>query len=116
MQTGDGWHSAGFVEVDFMDCRLPFTTGMIRVAQVTGVPVVPLFIAGTPPDSLKFVVEESFTVGKTDAVETKVAAYARRLEHYLLEHPECWALLDIPDLLQTWSNWPNRSLEERHRL
>ena len=116
MQTGDGWHSAGFAEVDFLDRRLPFTTGMIRVAQVTGVPVVPLFIAGTPPDSLRFVVEEPFTVGKTDAVKSKVAAYAKRLEHYLLEHPECWALLDIPDLLQTWSNWPNQSLEERHRL
>ena len=116
MQSGDGWHSARFAEVDFLNRRLPFTTGMIRVAQLTGVPVVPIFIAGTPPDSLRFVIEEPFAVGKADAVETKVAAYAKRLEHYLLEQPECWALLEIPDLLQTWANWPKRSLQERHRL
>jgi lauroyl/myristoyl acyltransferase len=116
MQTGDGWHSAGFVEVDFLNRRLPFTTGMIRVAQLTGVPVVPFFIAGAPPDSLRFVIEEPFTVGKTEAVEIKVAGYAKRLEHYLLQHPECWTELERPDLLQTWSNWPKRSLRERHRL
>jgi lauroyl/myristoyl acyltransferase len=116
MQTGDGWHSAGFVEVDFLNHRLPFTTGMSRVAQLKGVPIVPVFIAGTPPDSLRFVFEEFFAVGKTEAVEIKVAAYAKRLEHYVLEHPECWALLETPDLFQTWSNWPKRSLQERHRM
>lgn len=116
MQTGDGWHSTGFVEVDFLNRRLPFTTGMIRVAQLTGVPVVPFFIAGTPPASLRFVMEEPFQVEKTEPVETKIAAYAKRLEHYVLEHPECWEYLEIPDLLQTWSNWSKRSLQERYHV
>jgi lauroyl/myristoyl acyltransferase len=116
MQTGDGWHSAGSVEVDFLNRRLPFTTGMIRVAQLTGVPVVPIFARGTPPASLKFVMEEPFQVEKTEPVETKIAAYAKRLEHYVLEHPECWEYLEIPDLLQTWSNWSKQSLQERYHV
>jgi lauroyl/myristoyl acyltransferase len=114
IQTGDGWHSAGFVEVDFLNRRLPFTTGMMRVAQLTGVPIVPIFASGTPPDLLKFVIEEPFHVERTEPVETKVAAYAKRLEYYVLEHPECWEHLEIPDLLQSWSNWSKRPLHERY--
>ena len=114
VQTGDGWHSAGFAEVDFLNRRLPFTTGMMRVAQLTGVPIVPIFASGTPPDLLKFVIEEPFHVERSEPVEAKVATYAKRLEYYVLEHPECWEHLEIPDLLQSWSNWSKRPLHERY--
>lgn len=116
LQTGDGWHSAGFVEVDFLNRRLPFTTGMLRVAQETGATVVPIFTEGAPPDRLRFKIEEPFTVPKSEPVDASVSAFAKRLEHYLKENLECWEHWRVPDALQALASVPKQTLENRYRI
>lgn len=113
-QTGDGWHSAGFVEVEFLGRQLPFTTGMLRIAQQTGATVVPVFATGTPPDHLHFVLEEPFTVPKDEPIDVKVGAFARQLEHHVRANVECWEHWLVPDTLQTIANWSRQSLERRY--
>ena len=116
VQTGDGWHSAGFVEVDFLNRRLPFTTGMLRVAQETGATVVPIFTEGVPPDRLRFKIEEPFSVPKNEPVDASVEAFAKRLEHYLIENLECWEHWRVPDALETLASVPKQTLEKRYRI
>ena len=119
-QTGDGLHSARFVEVDFLGRRIPFPTGMAGVAQLTGAPIVPIFQVGAPPDRLRIVIEEPWTVERGDdpeaALTEAVAAFARRLEHHLLDNLACWEHWLIEDTLATMASWPQRPLEERYKV
>ena len=119
-QTGDGLHSARFVEVDFLGRRMPFPTGMASVAQVTGAVVVPVFQVGSPPHGLRSVIEEPWTVKREveaeGALHAAVAAYARRLEHYLLENLASWEHWLIEDTLATAAAWPQKSLKERYEI
>lgn len=114
-QTGDGLHSARFVEVDFLGRQVPFPTGMLSIAQTTGAVVVPIFQVGAPPKRLRIVLEEAWTVERgQDALAEAVAAYARRLEHHLLQNIPCWEHWLIEDVLATMASWRERPLRERY--
>jgi len=117
-QTGDGWHSARFVEVEFLGQSLPFTTGLVSISQITGAPIVPLFQVGVPPDRLTCILEEPFTVEKgenpDEEVRKKVAAYVKRLEYHLLENIPCWEHWLIENTLDTMATWPQKSLTEKY--
>jgi KDO2-lipid IV(A) lauroyltransferase len=119
-QTGDGLHSARFVEVDFLGRRIPFPTGMTSVAQLTGAPIVPIFQVGSPPDDLRIVIEEPWTVERGEnaagALTDAVATFARRLEFHLLDNVACWEHWLIEDTLATMASWPQRPLEERYKV
>lgn len=119
-QTGDGLHSARFVDVEFLGRRVPFPTGMMRVAQVTGAPVVPVFQVGAPPDRLRVVLEEPLTVERGEDPEGALSAalsdYATRLERHVLENPACWEHWSIANTLETMAAWSERTLEERYRV
>jgi lauroyl/myristoyl acyltransferase len=115
-QAGDGLRSARFVEADFLGHRVPFPTGMASVAQITGAVVVPMFHVGTPPDRLRTVIEEPWTVEREDdgALHNAVTAYAKRLEHHVLENIPCWDYWGIADTFSTMATWREKSLKERY--
>lgn len=120
VQTGDGWHSAGFIEAEFLGRLLPFTTGMMRIAQITESVVVPLFTVGTPPDKMRFIIEQPFRVEKDEGthahLRNRVAGYVKRLEHHLLENIPCWEHWLIDNTLEAMAAWPQRSLEGRYEV
>jgi KDO2-lipid IV(A) lauroyltransferase len=118
-QTGDGLHSARFVEVDFLGRKVPFPTGMLRVAQATGAVVVPVFQVGEPPEGLRIVVEEPLTVereGGEEPLTSAVAEFVRLLERHLRTSIASWEHWLIDDTLGTMAAWPQRSLEERYKV
>lgn len=119
-QTGDGLHSARFIEVDFLGKKVPFPTGMAAVAQVTRAPVVPMFQVGAPPDHLRVVLEEPWSVERgndgAEALAAAVARFASRLEHHLLQNLACWEHWLIENTLGTMASWPKRPLEERYKV
>lgn len=118
-QTGDGWHSVAFTKVPFLGRSLPFTTGMMSVAQSTGASVVPCNILGEAP-ALRCSISAPFTVPKGEHPEldlrAAVASYAQGLERDLLDNVICWEHWLIPDTLNTIEEWTERSLEERIRV
>lgn len=119
VQTGDGLHSARFVEVEFLGHKIPFTTGMASVARVTGAVVVPVFQVGTPPYRQRTLVEAPWTVereGGEQELKSAVTAYAKRLEHHLLENIPCWEHWLIEDVLETMAAWKEKPLEERYAV
>lgn len=115
-QTGDGWHSTAFAKVPFLDRSLPFTTGMMSIAQTTGAMIVPCTIVGAPPN-IRCVISPPFRVPKSDdatgdlvrGVARFVAAFERDLRDNLL----CWEHWLIEDTLETMETWPGRPLQER---
>jgi lauroyl/myristoyl acyltransferase len=119
-QTGDGLHSARFVEADFLGRGVPFPTGMMSVAQATGAVVVPMFQVGAPPDELRIVIEEPLTVerdAESDrSLRNAVAVFAKRLEHHLLASIPSWEHWLIDDTLATMASWPQKPLRERYKV
>jgi len=120
LQTGDGWHSAGFLEAEFFGRPLPFTTGMLKIAQLTGSPVVNLFVDGAPPEQMRVTMQPSFTIesgpnGKRDLAD-KLAAYVRQLELHIRENLPSWQHWEIANVLDTMASWPERSITERYHL
>lgn len=115
-QTGDGWHSASFVDAPFLGRILPFPTGVMSIARLTGVPVIPLFAAG-PASRMEFVVEEPFHVGRSDGdLEGAVRRYAARLDQQVRAWPAAWEHWAIPNTLDTLAGWRDRPLQERYAV
>lgn len=113
-QTGDGWHSASFVDAPFLGRMLPFPTGVMSLARLTGVPVIPLFAAG-PASRMEFVIEEPFRVGRgASELEQAIRRYAARLDQHVRAWPAAWEHWAIPNTLDTLTGWRDRPLHERY--
>lgn len=118
-QTGDGWHSAAFTSVPFLGRSLPFTTGMMSVAQSTGTMIVPASIVGEAP-KLRCRIASPFGVPKSADpradLDEAVAKFAKVLERDLLDNVVCWEHWLFEDTLDTMATWPQRPLRERLEL
>ena len=116
---GDGWHSAGFVDVDFLGRRLPFTNGPISLARVADCPVVPAFSVGTP-DRLHFELEPFFTVDRVgpapEEIDRKVTQFVRRVENRMLADIPSWQHWFEQDLFAVLQRWRSTSIGERYAL
>ena len=115
--VGDGWHSASFVDAEFLGRTLPFTTGPLNLARLTGVPVVPIFATGSP-DRLEFVFEPAFSVERTNDAQEDVARAVRtfiaRVERRMLADIPSWQHWLIDDVFGTLEQWRSRPLHERY--
>lgn len=116
---GDGWHSASFVDAEFLGRRLPFTNGPLSVARLAGVPVVQMFALGRP-DKLRFELEPAFTVEKSaDSVadiEVAVRRYVARVEARMLETIPSWQHWMVEDLFGSLERWRSLPLHERYHV
>ena len=119
VMIGDGWHSAGFVDVEFLGRRLPFTNGPLSVAWAAGAPVVPTFSVGTP-DHLRFVMEEAYLLDRTrpsrDEIAQKVEQFIGRVEQRMLADIPSWQHWFEDDLFGNLEQWRTTSLRERYTM
>jgi KDO2-lipid IV(A) lauroyltransferase len=115
-QTGDGWHSASFVDCRFLGRTIPFPTGVVSVARTAGVPVVPVFATG-PAERMEFVVDPPVRVGREPgAVEQSVRAYVARLEEFIRARPTTWEHWLVPDALEVLETWRERPLRAKYEV
>ena len=116
---GDGWHTASFTEVQFLGRTVPFTTGPLGVARLTGATVLPCFIVGTP-ERLGISIQPGFRVApaRTDPadLERKTVEYANRVERHLLAHLPCWQHLPVPNVFETMQGQLDKSIAERYAI
>lgn len=117
---GDGWHSAGFVQMKFLDRQVYFTTGAVSIARMTGSPVIPFFVTGSAPDRLKVVFEEPIPLERSNDLsrdlETMVADYVQRLEHRVRKNIACWQHLFNDHALDTMAALLEKPLGQRHQI
>ena len=116
---GDGWHSASFVDADFLGRQLPFTSGPLNVARLAGVPVVPLFAVGQP-DRLHFELEPAFYVDRTgtprEAVERNVRYFVSRVEQRMLADIPSWQHWMVEDVFGSLERWRDKPINERYAI
>ena len=119
VMIGDGWHSAGFVDVEFLGRRLPFTNGPVSLAWAAGAPVIPTFSVGTP-DRLRFAMEESFVMDRTGPsakeVERRVTHFIGRVEQRMLADIPSWQHWFEDDLFAVLERWRATSIKERYAM
>lgn len=118
-QTGDGLHSVAFLEAPFLGRMLPFTTGMLSVAQATGAMVVPFNVVGEAPH-LTCSLGSAFQVDKGDDpqadLQAAVLRYVAQLETALLGNLVSWEHWLIPKALDTIASTPSLPLEDRYQV
>ncbi len=113
-QTGDGWHSASFVDCDFLGRQLPFTTGVASVARTTGASIVPLFVSGAAPH-LEFNLEAPYTVEREgDDLTVKVRHYAALLEKQLQNNLHAWEHWTVENTFDAMIAHRDKSLREKY--
>lgn len=115
----DGWHSASFVDADFLGRRLPFTNAPMNFARLAGVAVVPFFSVG-PPDRMHFAFEPAFTVERTTPpnldVERKVRHFVSRVEERMLADIPCWQHWMVEDVFGSLKGWRDKPIHERYAV
>ena len=80
-----------FAEVPFFHGRLQLPTGPIRLAQTTGAALLPVFAFTTENGDFEVSIEEPlYAAGSPTSVEKIAAAFAKRLEPFVLAHPDQW--------------------------
>jgi Bacterial lipid A biosynthesis acyltransferase len=80
-----------FAEVPFFHGQLQLPTGPIRLALATGAALLPVFAFATDNGGFEVSIEEPLYPGSEPAsVENIAAAFAKRLEPFVLEHPDQW--------------------------
>lgn len=115
----DGWHSASFVDADFLGRRLPFTNAPMNFARLAGVSVVPFFSVGQP-DRMHFAFEPAFTVERTTPpnldVERKVRHFVGRVEARMLSDIPCWQHWMVEDVFGSLEGWRDKPIHERYAV
>lgn len=116
---GDGWHSASFVDCDFLGRRLPFTNAPINFARLAGLSVVPCFSVGAP-DHMHFAFEPAFTIDRTTPpsldVETKVRYFIGRVEQRMLADVPSWQHWMVEDVFGSLEGWRDKPINERYAV
>ncbi len=80
-----------FTEVPFFHAQLQLPTGPIRLALTTGAALLPVFAFTTKNNEFEVAIAEAiYPTPRPSTVEDIAAAYARRLEPFVLEHPDQW--------------------------
>jgi KDO2-lipid IV(A) lauroyltransferase len=119
-QTGDGWHSANFVETEFLGRKLPFTTASWSVAQVSGAAIIPIFITGNPSGGMRLILEEPITfddsTDKQADMKKMITQFSSRLEHYLQGSVPAWQHWLTPNTLDALVEWTEQDIEKRYEM
>jgi lauroyl/myristoyl acyltransferase len=117
--VGDGWHSASFVDVEFLGRRLPFTSGPLNLARLADAPVVPLFSVGEP-HRMRFEFEPAFKVDRSGVQAADVARavtfFIGRVEQRMLADVPNWQHWLVEDVFGTLEGWRERPIQERYAV
>ena len=86
-----GWQAHKFAEVPFLEDRLQFPTAPIRLARTTGAALLPVFTLANADGSFDVSIGKPLHKCGDDVSDAQVAAaYAKRLEPFVLDHPDQW--------------------------
>ena len=84
--------------VPFFKGRLRLPTGPVRLAQLTGSPIVPVFVVRTNGGRCRLSVEEPIYVDvnepRIDGIDPALLRIGKVMEKYIGAYPEQWLILD----------------------
>lgn len=89
--AGDGRMGKSLIETKFLGIRTGFSSGMIRLAELSGAPILPLFCYRSENGEPVVRIEEALDLScesRSDRARRGVSQFAASLEAKALEHPE----------------------------
>jgi hypothetical protein len=87
-----GGEAHKFTEVPFFDTQLRLPIGPIRLARTMGAPILPVFTTTKDNAAFEVSIQEPLQPAGAEWDDESVAAtYAKRLEAFVLDHPEQWS-------------------------
>lgn len=110
--AGDGLVSIDFIKMNFLDRQYPFATGYIKIAMLTGAPIVPVF-AGVDANEIVIEVLPPIERGMGSTLENTLHECVTILENQVKLKPHLWARWRNRKLWQTVSAWAEKNPEER---
>lgn len=78
--------------VPFLHGQIELPLGPMKLAAVTGAPIIPIFAIRTPEGKIRLCVEEPIWV-EADGIDQALDRFAKVLENYVREYPEQWLML-----------------------
>jgi Bacterial lipid A biosynthesis acyltransferase len=86
-----GTQAHKLVQVPFVNCYLQLPTGPIALARATGAGLLPVFAVTQESGRFKVSIQEALNPTGSPANDDSIAAaYAKRLELFVLEYPDQW--------------------------
>jgi lauroyl/myristoyl acyltransferase len=86
-----GWQAHRLADVPFFNDRVRLPTGPIRLARATGASLLPVFTVANDDGGFEVSIEKPLYPARGGASDECIAAaYAKRLEPFLLNHPDQW--------------------------
>ena len=81
-----------FEDVPFFQKHVQLPTGPVRLAQTTGASLLPVFAFAKPGGGFEIAIKEPVhSLHGTDSTYEIIAAFAKSMEFFILEHPDQWA-------------------------
>jgi lauroyl/myristoyl acyltransferase len=110
--AGDGLVSTTFLKLNFLGKQYPFATGYVKIALMTGVPVVPVFATR---DAGEIVIEllPPIEIHEGSTVEDCIRRCAHTLESRIRLMPHLWTRWSNTNVWKKALAWSERDPEER---
>jgi KDO2-lipid IV(A) lauroyltransferase len=77
----------------FMGGHMVLPTGPVKLALVSGAPIVPIFSIRTPNGKIRLFVKEPIWVQNPDQIDEAIARLAEILAAYLRRYPDQWLMI-----------------------
>jgi lauroyl/myristoyl acyltransferase len=112
--TGDGMRSTGFAQLGLLGRRCPFPIGFMKIAMLTGSPVLPAYALEGERRMIEIEIEPPLAVDPKASVEQNLDGFARSLEAQLRRAPHLWSRLGVGNYFRRAQEWSEGDLRKRH--
>lgn len=114
MVAGDGFHSAEFVRLPLLGKPYPFPMGFMKIAMMTGAPVLPAFVVEQEgPSRIRLVVKPPLSIDHDADIKTNLVQFSRVLEEQLRETPHLWFRWSVDGFFERAGSWTDMEMASR---
>ena len=112
---GEGMRATEFAELTLFGRPFPIPTGFMKIAMITGTPVLPVFaLNGGGGRSIYLRIDPPLKIEHGQTVEQNLQTWTQALNEQLGRTPHLWTRWTIPDLFARALAWSKGDLSDRY--
>lgn len=116
MIAGDGMRSAQFIQLQLLGRPYPFPTGFIKLAILTGAPVLPAFCIFDAGGAISIEISKPLPLDSEGQMEDNLQLFASALDGQLRQTPHLWGRWGRANWFEEVVRLTSRELKERYRM